>query len=175
MSEIALQNRFRYDSYSIEYTESNMFDSSGNRYEGTRGYEEEHHWDCDGSLTYKLSYREGGQFETGYQYTTYSELLLAAEKSPDIDTAEIYLKAAITYIQENGLLNGYDLEIKEGTFPLYQKGSNNINAWWKELNDDLADIQLARENLMTGNDSGILPSDVMKNLITPAYINPPRL
>ncbi len=109
------------------------------------------------------------------QYTTYSELLLAAEKSPDIDTAEIYLKAAITYIQENGLLNGYDLEIKEGTFPLYQKGSNNINAWWKELNDDLADIQLARENLATGNDSGILPSDVMKNLITPAYINPPRL
>lgn len=72
-SEIALQNRFRYDSYSIEYTESNMFDSSGNRYEGTRGYEEEHHWDCDGALTYKLSYREGGQFETGYQYTTYSE------------------------------------------------------------------------------------------------------
>lgn len=72
-NEIALQNRFRYDGYSIEYTESNMFDSSGNRYEGTRGYEEEHHWDCDGSLTYKLSYREGGQIETGYQYTTYSE------------------------------------------------------------------------------------------------------
>lgn len=72
-NEIALQNRFRYDGYSIEYTESNMFDSSGNRYEGTRGYEEEHHWDCDGSLTYKLSYREGGQFEAGYQYTTYSE------------------------------------------------------------------------------------------------------
>ncbi len=72
-NEIAIQNRFRYDGYSIEYTESNMFDSSGNRYEGTRGYEEEHHWDCDGSLTYKLSYREGGQFEAGYQYTTYSE------------------------------------------------------------------------------------------------------
>ena len=72
-SEIALQNRFRYDGYSIEYTESNMFDSSGKRYEGTRGYEEEHHWDCDGSLTYKLSYREGGQVEAGYQYTTYSE------------------------------------------------------------------------------------------------------
>ena len=72
-NEIAVQNRFRYDGYSIEYTESNMFDGSGNRYEGTRGYEEEHHWDCDGSLTYKLSYREGGQIETGYQYTTYSE------------------------------------------------------------------------------------------------------
>lgn len=72
-SEIALQNRFRYDDYSIEYTESNMFDMSGNRYEGTRGYEEEHHWDCDGSLTYKLSYSESGQLETGYQYTTYSE------------------------------------------------------------------------------------------------------
>lgn len=72
-NEIAVQNRFRYDSYSIEYTESNMFDMSGERYEGTRGYEEEHHWDCDGSLTYKLSYREGGQLEAGYQYTTYSE------------------------------------------------------------------------------------------------------
>ena len=72
-NEIAVQNRFRYDSYSIEYTESNMFDMSGERYEGTRGYEEEHHWDCDGSLTYKLSYREDGQLEAGYQYTTYSE------------------------------------------------------------------------------------------------------
>ena len=72
-NEIAIQNRFRYDSYSIEYTESNMFDSDGNRYEGTRGYEEEHHWDCDGSLTWKLRYREDGSLETGYQYTTYSE------------------------------------------------------------------------------------------------------
>lgn len=72
-NEISLRNRFRYDGYSIEYTESNMFDASGSRYEGTRGYEEEHHWDCDGSLAYKLSYREGGQFEAGYQYTTYSE------------------------------------------------------------------------------------------------------
>ena len=72
-NEIAIQNRFRYDSYSIEYTESNMFDSEGNRYEGTRGYEEEHHWDCDGSLTWKLRYREDGSLEAGYQYTTYSE------------------------------------------------------------------------------------------------------
>lgn len=72
-NEIAIQNRFRYDSYSIEYTESNMFDPDGNRYEGTRGYEEEHHWDCDGSLTWKLRYREDGSLETGYQYTTYSE------------------------------------------------------------------------------------------------------
>ncbi|MBQ5978560.1 MAG: TonB-dependent receptor [Bacteroidales bacterium] len=72
-NEIAIQNRFRYDSYSIEYTESNMFDPDGNRYEGTRGYEEEHHWDCDGSLTWKLRYREDGSLEAGYQYTTYSE------------------------------------------------------------------------------------------------------
>lgn len=72
-NEITLQNRFRYDGYSIEYTESNMFNRSGERFEGTRGYEEEHHWDCDGSLTYVLTYREGGQFEAGYQYTTYSE------------------------------------------------------------------------------------------------------
>ncbi len=72
-NEISLRNRFRYDGYSIEYTESNMFDASGSRFEGTRGYEEEHHWDCDASLAYKLSYREGGQLETGFQYTTYSE------------------------------------------------------------------------------------------------------
>ena len=68
-----LVNRFRYDWYSQEYTESNMFDLKGNRYEGTRGYEEEHHWDCDGSLTYKNKYSKTGSFESGYLYTTYSE------------------------------------------------------------------------------------------------------
>ncbi|MBQ0149392.1 MAG: TonB-dependent receptor [Bacteroidales bacterium] len=72
-SSVILSNRFRYDSFSREYTESNMIDKSGERQEGTRGYEDEHHWDCDGSLTYKLSYGENGHFESGYQYTTYSE------------------------------------------------------------------------------------------------------
>ena len=72
-TELAATSRLRYDSYSIEYTESNMFDKYGSRYEGTRGYEEEHHWDCDGSISLKHDYRKGGQFETGYQYTTYSE------------------------------------------------------------------------------------------------------
>lgn len=66
-------NRFRYDWYSREYTESNMFDRSGARYEGTRGYEEEHHWDCDGSLTWVNNYSPTGKFESGYQYITYSE------------------------------------------------------------------------------------------------------
>lgn len=72
-NELALTSRFRYDWYSIEYTESNMFDASGERYEGTRGYEEEHHWDCDGSLTYTNRFGENGKLEIGYQYTTYSE------------------------------------------------------------------------------------------------------
>ena len=72
-SEIALSNRVRHDWDCLEYTESNLFDQSGVRYEGTRGYESEHHWDADGSLTYKYNFSENGNFEAGYQYTTYSE------------------------------------------------------------------------------------------------------
>ena len=71
--QLALNNRFRHDWYSIEYTESNMFTPQGARYEGTRGYEEEHHWDCDGSLAYRFLYSKTGRLEAGYQYTTYSE------------------------------------------------------------------------------------------------------
>ena len=71
--EININNRFRYDRFSEEYTESNMFDPNGARQEGTRGYETEHHWDCDGALSYKLHYRQTGILEVGYQYTTYSE------------------------------------------------------------------------------------------------------
>ncbi len=71
--ELALSTRFRYDKFSEEYTESNMFDRQGNRYEGTRGYETEHHWDCDGAVSYTMKYRKQGQLEMGYQYTTYSE------------------------------------------------------------------------------------------------------
>ena len=71
--EISISNRLRYDRFSEEYTESNMFDLSGGRQEGTRGYETEHHWDCDGAFSYKLHYRPSGILETGYQYTTYSE------------------------------------------------------------------------------------------------------
>ena len=72
-TEIAATSRFRYDWGSLEYTESNLFNPDGSRYEGTCGYEEEHHWDCDGSLSYKRSYSPDGNFELGYQYTTYSE------------------------------------------------------------------------------------------------------
>ena len=71
--EINISNRFRYDRFSEEYTESNMFDLNGARQEGTRGYETEHHWDCDGAASYKLHYRQTGTLELGYQYTTYSE------------------------------------------------------------------------------------------------------
>ena len=71
--EINISNRFRYDRFSEEYTESNMFDLNGARQEGTRGYETEHHWDCDGAFSYKLHYRQTGTLELGYQYTTYSE------------------------------------------------------------------------------------------------------
>lgn len=71
--ELSLSNRLRYDRFSEEYTESNMFDLNGARLEGTRGYETEHHWDCDGALSYKLHYRPQGTLEMGSQYTTYSE------------------------------------------------------------------------------------------------------
>lgn len=71
--ELVVNSRFRYDWYAMEYTESNMFEQSGSRFEGTRGFEEEHHWDCDGSLAYILKYSSSGQIEVGGQYTTYSE------------------------------------------------------------------------------------------------------
>lgn len=71
--ELSFSNRFRYDRFSEEYTESNMFTLAGERQEGTRGYETEHHFDCDGALAYKLHYRPQGTLELGSQYTTYSE------------------------------------------------------------------------------------------------------
>ena len=64
-SELSASSRFRYDKYSLEYTESNLFEPTGARYEGTRGYEQEHHWDCDGAITYKYNYRNGGSLEFG--------------------------------------------------------------------------------------------------------------
>ena len=60
--------RLRYDWYALEYTESNMFDTTGVRYEGTRGYEKEHHWDFDGGAAYELNYRPDG--ETGNSATS---------------------------------------------------------------------------------------------------------
>ena len=71
---LSLKSRNRYDWHSLEYTESNMFTPDALRYEGTRGYEKEHHWDCDEQLDYKWQYRPTGALETGYQYVTYSEI-----------------------------------------------------------------------------------------------------
>ena len=70
---LSLRTRFRYDWYALEYTESNMFNNNGERYEGTRGYEDEAHWDIDMALNYDLNYRETGKAEFGYQLTSYSE------------------------------------------------------------------------------------------------------
>lgn len=70
---LSFRSRLRYDWYALEYTESNMFDTSGARYEGTRGYEDEAHWDIDVSLGYDLHYRPAGVAEFGYQLTSYSE------------------------------------------------------------------------------------------------------
>ncbi len=70
---LSFRSRFRYDWYALEYTESNMFDESGARYEGTRGYEDEAHWDIDVALAYDLHYRPSGKAEFGYQLTSYSE------------------------------------------------------------------------------------------------------
>lgn len=70
---LSFRSRFRYDWYALEYTESNMFDATGARYEGTRGYEDEAHWDIDVALNYDLHYRETGKAEFGYQLTSYSE------------------------------------------------------------------------------------------------------
>lgn len=71
-NQFDVTSRFRYDWGALEYTESNMF-VKNYRFEGTRGYEAEHHWDCDGSLAYKHSFSQNGKLELGYQYTTYSE------------------------------------------------------------------------------------------------------
>lgn len=70
---LSFRSRFRYDWYALEYTESNMFDEAGARYEGTRGYEDEAHWDIDVALAYDLHYRQTGKAEFGYQLTSYSE------------------------------------------------------------------------------------------------------
>lgn len=70
---IDVNGRLRYDWNSLEYTESNLFDKSGVRYEGTRGYEDEHHWDFDGTASYRLNYNDNGHMELGYQYVSYSE------------------------------------------------------------------------------------------------------
>ena len=70
---LSFRSRFRYDWYALEYTESNMFETSGARYEGTRGYEDEAHWDIDVALGYDLHYRPSGVAEFGYQLTSYSE------------------------------------------------------------------------------------------------------
>ena len=70
---LSFRSRFRYDWYALEYTESNMFDQSGARYEGTRGYEDEAHWDIDVALAYDINYRPTGKAEFGYQLTSYSE------------------------------------------------------------------------------------------------------
>jgi outer membrane receptor protein involved in Fe transport len=70
---LSFRSRFRYDWYALEYTESNMFDESGARCEGTRGYEDEAHWDIDAALAYDLHYRPSGKAEFGYQLTSYSE------------------------------------------------------------------------------------------------------
>lgn len=70
---LSFRSRFRYDWYALEYTESNMFDQLGARYEGTRGYEDEAHWDIDVALAYDLNYRSTGKAEFGYQLTSYSE------------------------------------------------------------------------------------------------------
>ncbi len=72
--QLSIQSRNRHDWYSLEYTESNLFYPNGSRYEGTRGYEKEYHWDCDEKADYKWQYRATGALETGYQYTTYSEI-----------------------------------------------------------------------------------------------------
>lgn len=70
---IDVNGRLRYDWNSLEYTESNLFDQSGTRYEGTRGYEDEHHWDFDGTASYRMNYDDNGHLELGYQYVSYSE------------------------------------------------------------------------------------------------------
>lgn len=71
--KISLNARMRFDWYSLEYTESNLFELSGARYEGTHGYEFEHHWDSDASANYTLNYRDKAKLDIGYQYTSYSE------------------------------------------------------------------------------------------------------
>lgn len=70
---ISARGRLRYDWYALEYTESNMFTLDGERYEGTRGYEDEYHWDYDWDIKYEMKYRPEGKFETGLQMTSYSE------------------------------------------------------------------------------------------------------
>ena len=70
---LSFRSKFRYDWYALEYTESNMFEMNGSRYEGTRGYEDEAHWDIDMGLVYEMHYSQSGRAEFGYDFTSYSE------------------------------------------------------------------------------------------------------
>ncbi len=72
--KLTVDGRMRHDWYALEYTESNMFDLSGNRYEGTRGYEDEYHWDSDFSAVLEKGLGAVGNLETGYQFSSYSEI-----------------------------------------------------------------------------------------------------
>ena len=72
--KFSIAGRLRHDWNTLEYTESNMFDTLGVRYEGTRGYESEYHWDFDGTMSYEMNYSKQGKLELGYQFTSYSEV-----------------------------------------------------------------------------------------------------
>lgn len=66
-------SRLRYDRHSLEYTESNLHTPGGVRTEGTRGYEQEHHWDADADIAFSHRFPGTLTMEAGYQYVTYSE------------------------------------------------------------------------------------------------------
>ncbi|MDO5572257.1 MAG: outer membrane beta-barrel family protein [Bacteroidales bacterium] len=72
--KFSINGRLRHDWYALEYTESNLFEESGKRFEGTRGYEDEYHWDFDGNMIYELYFDKNNFLESGYQFTSYSEI-----------------------------------------------------------------------------------------------------
>jgi len=71
--QISASAYVKYDWGALEYYESNMYDSSRKRVNGSRAYESEHRWNNKAYLDYVLPYSEKGKIEAGYEFSWYVE------------------------------------------------------------------------------------------------------
>lgn len=63
----------KYGGNALEYFKSDLFDADNKRHQGHQAWEAEYRWTVRANIDYVLPYREGGKFETGYQYFSYLE------------------------------------------------------------------------------------------------------
>lgn len=104
----------KHDWNALEYYESNMYDSTHHRVDGTKAYEGEHRWSVQGNIDYALPYSENGSFAAGYQVTHYTEHGDYKIKFWDKDVYDYYWR--------EDLFTPY----------YYQRIQNAIYAMWKQ-------------------------------------------